>query len=114
MLALDVARVEAGLLLIEIDFNSSKKALVDEQRYSPYDMGLGRLVNLDKKRFIGQAALIEEQKHGPAREIVGLEIDCPQVETRYEEVGLPPSLAPISSRGAVPLFSQDGQIAKRA
>ena len=35
MLALDVARVEAGLLLIDVDFNSSKKALVDEQRYSP-------------------------------------------------------------------------------
>ena len=65
MLALDVSRVEAGLLLIEVDFNSSKKALVDEQRYSPYEMGLGRLVHLDKNRFVGQAALIEEQKRGP-------------------------------------------------
>ena len=54
MLALDVARVEAGLLLIEVDFNSSKKALVDEQRYSPFELGLGRLVNLDKNRFVGQ------------------------------------------------------------
>ena len=75
MLALDVSRVEAGLLLIEVDFNSSKKALVDEQRYSPFEMGLGRLVNLDKNRFVGQAALIAEQKRGHAREIVGLEID---------------------------------------
>src|SRR6185437_11557920 len=75
MLALDVARVEAGLLLIDVDFNSSKKALVDEQRYSPFEMGLGRLVHLDKNRFVGQAALIEEQKRGHAREIVGLEID---------------------------------------
>ncbi len=57
MLALDVSRVEAGLLLIDVDFNSSKKALVDEQRYSPFEMGLGRLVNLDKNRFVGQAAL---------------------------------------------------------
>ena len=81
MLALDVARVEAGLLLIDVDFNSSKKALVDEQRYSPFEMGLGRLVNLDKNRFVGQAALIEEQKRGHAREIVGLEIDWPQVES---------------------------------
>src|ERR1700741_4940543 len=54
MLALDVARVEAGLLLIDVDFNSSKKALVEDQMYSPYEMGLGRLVNLDKTRFVGQ------------------------------------------------------------
>src|SRR6266850_742204 len=48
MLALDVARIEAGLLLIDIDFNSSKKALVTAQKYSPFEMGLGRLVHLEK------------------------------------------------------------------
>ncbi|HLM24321.1 MAG TPA: aminomethyltransferase family protein, partial [Pyrinomonadaceae bacterium] len=98
MLALDVSRVEAGLLLIEVDFNSSKKALVDEQRYSPFEMGLARLVHLDKNRFVGQAALIEEQKRGPARAIVGLEIDWPQVESIYEEVGLPPAVSAMASR----------------
>src|SRR6476469_8081949 len=112
MLALDVSRVEAGLLLIDVDFNSSKKALVDEQRYSPYEMGLGRLVNLDKNRFVGQAALIAEQKRGHAREIVGLEIDWPQVEALYEEVGLPPSVSPMASRVAVPVFKEGMQIGK--
>jgi aminomethyltransferase len=112
MLALDVARVEAGLLLIDVDFNSSKKALVDEQRYSPYEMGLGRLVNLDKNRFVGQAALIEEQKHGHPREIVGLEIDWPQVESIYEKVGLPPAVSPIASRVAVPVFKEGMQVGK--
>src|SRR5438067_8483467 len=73
MLALDVARIEAGLLLIEVDFNSSKKALIDEQKYSPFEMGLGRLVNLDKNRFVGQQALIEEKKRRHAKQIVGLE-----------------------------------------
>src|SRR5215510_13069984 len=86
MLALDVARVEAGLLLIEVDFNSSKKALIDERRYSPFEMGLERLVNLDKNRFVGQAALIAEQQRGPVRDIVGLEIDWPQVESLYGAV----------------------------
>ena len=62
MLALDVARIEAGLLLIDIDFNSSKKALIDEQKYSPFEMGLSRLVNLDKNNFVGQQALIRESK----------------------------------------------------
>jgi aminomethyltransferase len=112
MLALDVSRVEAGLLLIEVDFNSSKKALIDEQRYSPYEMGLGRLVNLDKNRFVGQAALIAEQKRGHAREIVGLEIDWPQVESFYEAVGLPPAVSPIASRVAVPVFKEGIQVGK--
>jgi len=112
MLALDVSRVEAGLLLIDVDFNSSKKALVDEQKYSPFEMGLGRLVNLDKNRFVGQAALIAEQRRGPAREIVGLEIDWPQVEGLYEEVGLPPAVSPIASRVAVPVFKEGVQVGK--
>ena len=112
MLALDVARVEAGLLLIDIDFNSSKKALVEEQKYSPFEMGLGRLVHLDKNRFVGQQALMEEKKRGFAKEIVGLEIDWTEVEKIYEAVGLPPAVSPIASRVAVPVFSKDSQIGK--
>ena len=112
MLALDVARVEAGLLLIDVDFNSSKKALIDEQKYSPFEMGLGRLVHLDKNRFVGQAALVAEQKRGHAREIVGLEIDWPDVERLYEDVGLPPAVSPIASRVAVPVFKDGVQVGK--
>ena len=112
MLALDVARIEAGLLLIDIDFNSSKKALIEEQKYTPSEMGLGRLVHLDKNRFIGQAALAAEKKRGPAREIVGLEIDWPEVEVHYERVGLPPAVSPIASRVAVPVFKQGTQVGK--
>jgi aminomethyltransferase len=112
MLALDVARIEAGLLLIEVDFNSSKKALIDEQKYSPFEMGLGRLVHLDKNRFIGQSALLAEQKLGHAREIVGLEIDWPAVESLYENVGLPPAVSPIASRVAVPVFKDGTQVGK--
>jgi aminomethyltransferase len=112
MLALDVSRIEAGLLLIEVDFNSSKKALIEEQKYSPFEMGLGRLVHLDKNRFVGQAALIAEQKRGAAREIVGLEIDWPGVEALYENVGLPPSISPIASRVAVPVYKDGVQTGK--
>jgi aminomethyltransferase len=112
MLALDVARIEAGLLLIDVDFNSSKKALIDEQKYSPFEMGLSRLVNLDKNRFVGQAALIAEKKHGSAREIVGLEIDWTEVERLYENVGLPPAVSAIASRVAVPVFKDGTQVGK--
>ena len=112
MLALDVARIEAGLLLIDVDFNGSKKAIIEAQKYSPFEMGLGRLVNLDKGRFVGQAALIEEQKRGHAREIVGLEIDWTGVERVYDEVGLPPTVSPIASRVAVPVYKQGKQTGK--
>ncbi len=109
MLALDVARIEAGLLLIDVDFHSSKKALIEAQKYSPFEMGLGRLVNLDKGRFVGQAALRAEQKRGHAREIVGLEVDWPGVERLYEAAGLPPTISPIASRVAVPVYRNGAQ-----
>ena len=67
MLALDVARIEAGLLLIDIDFNSSKKALIEDQKYSPFEMGLGRLVHPDKNRFVGQRALREARPTSPGK-----------------------------------------------
>ena len=59
MLALDVARVEAGLLLIEVDYTSSKKALIPSQKYSPYELGFGKMVHLEKENFIGKVALLE-------------------------------------------------------
>jgi aminomethyltransferase len=112
MLALDVARIEAGLLLIEVDFLSSKKALIETQKYSPFEMGLGRLVQLDKAPFVGRHALREEQKRGPARHIVGLAIDWPQVEALYEQVGLPPQVPATASRTHVPVYKDGGQVGK--
>jgi len=112
MLALDVARIEAGLLLIDVDFNSSKKALIEDQKYSPYEMGLGRLVNLDKNNFIGQQALIRDSKRTPVKQLVGLEIDWNEVERHYEAVGLPPAVSPIASRVAIPVFRNGSQIGK--
>ena len=112
MLALDVARVEAGLLLIEVDFFSSKKAMIGAQAYSPYEMGLGRLVNLDKGRFIGQQALRGEQRQGHARQVAGLEIEWTEVERIYEQLGLPPTVGATASRLAVPVYRGGRQVGK--
>jgi aminomethyltransferase len=113
MLALDVARIEAGLLLIEVDFFSSRKAMIAPQKYSPYEMNLGRLVNLDKKtRFIGQHALRIEQSRGPARQIVGLAVDWNEVEKLYDEAGLAPAVAATASRVAVPVYRNGRQVGK--
>jgi aminomethyltransferase len=112
MLALDVARIEAGLLLIEVDFFSSKKAMIGQQSYSPYEMGLSRLVSLEKGRFIGQRALAEESKTGHGRQIAGLEIDWTAVERLYEKVGLPPTVGATASRVAVPVYKEGRQVGK--
>jgi aminomethyltransferase len=112
MLALDVARIEAGLLLIEVDYTSSKKAMIEQQKYSPFELGLGRLVHLDKERFVGRDALIQEQRHGHPRQIVGLEIDWPSVERIYEVIGLPPAMPATASRIAVPVYKSGTQIGK--
>jgi len=112
MLALDVARVEAGLLLIEVDFFSSKKALIAPQRYTPFEMGLGRLVSLDKGRFVGQQALRREHAEGPRRQIVGLQIDWPSVERIYDNAGLPPTVGATASRTPVPVYRGSKQVGK--
>jgi aminomethyltransferase len=112
MLALDVARIEAGLLLIDVDFFSSKKAMIEPQKYSPYEMGLGRLVNLKKARFIGQSALRRELERGHARQVVGLEVDWPEVEAIYEKLALAPSIGATASRVAVPVYHSGRQVGR--
>ncbi len=88
MLALDVARIEAGLLLIDVDFMSSRRAMIDAQRYSPFELGFARLVNLDKSSFVGQRALVAERERGHARELVGLEVDWPSLEAVFIALAL--------------------------
>ena len=115
MLALDVARIEAGLLLIEVDFFGSRKAMTAAQAYSPFELGMERLVSLDKLergRFIGQRALREEHARGPVRTIVGLEIDWNDVEKIYDAAGLPPAVAATASRLAVPVYRSGRQVGK--
>ena len=112
MLALDVARVEAGLLLIEVDFNSSKKALIESQKYTPYEMGLGRLVQLDTRPFVGRTPLAEEHRRGPARQIVGLDISWPAIEALYDDIGLAPQVSAAASRVAVPVYKVGRQVGR--
>jgi aminomethyltransferase len=112
MLALDVARVEAGLLLIDVDFFSSKKALIESQKYSPLEMGLGRLVQLDTRPFVGRAALIEERQRGPKQQIAGLEISWTAVEALYDRLGLAPQIPAAASRIAVPVYRGGRQVGR--
>jgi aminomethyltransferase len=112
MLALDVARIEAGLLLIDVDFFSCRRAVIPSQEYSPFEMGLGRLVQLDKAPFVGQSALRNESAAGAPRQIVGLEIDWQEVEALYDRLQLPPQVPATASRIAVPVYRDGTQVGK--
>jgi aminomethyltransferase len=112
MLALDVARVEAGLLLIDVDYTSSKKALIPSQKYSPYELGFGRMVHLEKENFIGKRALERDAKNGVPRQLAGLEVDWTDVERLYERFGLTPAAPARASRVAVPVYSGEKQVGK--
>ena len=112
MLALDVARVEAGLLLIEVDYTSSKKALIPSQKYSPYELGFAKMVHLEKENFVGKAELERDHKHGVPRQLVGLELDWTEVEARYDKFGLTPAAPSQASRVAVPVYLDEKQVGK--
>jgi aminomethyltransferase len=112
MLALDVTRIEAGLLLIDVDFFSARKALTASQIYSPFEMGLGRLVDFNKERFVGRDALAAEHTVAPTRRIVGLAVHWPAVEQLYDRVGLPPLAQATASRVAVPVYAGGRQVGR--
>jgi aminomethyltransferase len=112
LLALDMVRIEAGLILLDVDYVGAKKALTDSQRYSPYEIGLGRLVSLSKAPFVGQAALRREAAAGPARQLVGLSVDWDDLERLHDEAGLAPQLPAPASRLSVPLWDGERQVGK--
>lgn len=110
ILALDVARVEAGLLLIEVDYQSARHALIEAQKSSPFELGLGWTVSFDKGNFVGRKALLAEKARGPAWQFVGLEVEWKGLERLYTEVGLPPQLPAITVRASLPVSSVGQQV----
>ena len=112
MLALDVARIEAGLILADVDYISSKKALIPSQKYSPAELGLAKLVHYEKENFIGREALLAEKKAGPKRLLVGLEIDWDEVQALFDRIGLAPQTPATASRLHVPVYRGREQVGK--
>ena len=110
MLALDVARLEAGFILLEIDYVGAERALIPSQKYSPFEIGLGWTVDLKKDHFVGCRPLRLASQHGPARRIVGLEIDLQDYEYLYQQIGLPPPIPTTAWRGGVPVYKNGQQV----
>jgi aminomethyltransferase len=105
MLALDVVRLEAGFVLLEVDYTSARHALNPEQNYSPFELAMDRLVDLDKGPFVGQIALRREvARGGPARRLVGVRLEWDGIEALYSAQDLPPAISPVVDRAPVPVF----------
>jgi len=110
MLALDVARLEAGFILLEVDYTGAEKAMIAAQRYSPFEIGLGWTVDMKKEHFVGRPALKKiTNQHWP-RQIVGLEIGLADYEYLFRQVGLPPQIPLTAWRGGVPIYKEDRHI----
>jgi aminomethyltransferase len=110
MLALDVARIEAGLMLLDVDYVSARKALIDRQTSSPYELDLAWTVDLKKDHFVGRAALAREAEREPEWQFVGVEVDWDALETLYGAAGLAPQLPHTAWRMSVPIYAEDEQI----
>ena len=93
ILALDMARVEAGLFMLDVDYTSAGHAWIELQKSSPFELGLDWTVALDKPGyFVGRQALEQEKREGSEWKMVGIEIDWVGMEKLYAEVGLPPQV----------------------
>lgn len=110
MVAMDVARVEAALLLADVDYVSCHKAVTEARKSSPLEAGLEWTVKLEKENFIGRKALLAEKKRGPQWKFVGLEVHWEALEKMFGKFDLPVRVAGRASRVAVPIYKYGRQI----
>jgi aminomethyltransferase len=108
--ALDVARIEAGLVMLDVDYHSSHRALIEAQKSTPYELSLDWTVQLDKPAFNGKRALQAEKARGPAWRFVGIEVDWDSFESLYTAVDLAPAIPTIAWRASVPIYRGGEQI----
>jgi glycine cleavage system T protein (aminomethyltransferase) len=110
MLALDIARIEAGLMLIDVDYVPARKALIASQTSSPFELDLAWTVQLGKADFVGKRPLAMEASRSPQWKFVGVHIDWEALERLYDEAGLAPQLPHTAWRTSVPLYADGKQI----
>lgn len=108
--ALDVARIEAGFILLGVDYMPAHSALVDTQTSSPFELGLDWAVSARKGPYVGRAALEAERAAGPAWRFVGVEVDWESLEALYARFGLRPELPMTAWRASIPLYARGKQV----
>jgi aminomethyltransferase len=111
--ALDVCRVEAGFIMMGVDYTGAFDAVIPSQTSTPYELGLGWTVNLDDRApFIGQEALRKEKERGSAWSLIGLEISWEHLERLYDRYELPPALSSSAWRDAIPVYRGGRQVGR--
>jgi aminomethyltransferase len=112
--AMDVARVEAGLILIEAEYTSARHAVAPEQQYSPFELNFDALVDFAKASdFNGRRPLLDERKAGgPQRRLVGLHLDWAGIEGMYAKHGLAPAISPFVLRDPIPVYKEGKQVGR--
>ena len=115
ILAMDMARVEAGLFMIEVDYTSTSHAWIELQKSSPFELGLDWTVALDKPGyFVGRRALERDaelaRRKGSAWKMMGLEVEWEGMEQLFKNVGLPPQIPGMAVRGSLPIFVGNVQV----
>jgi aminomethyltransferase len=108
--ALDHTRIEAGFIMLGVDYFSAPKVILESRKSTPYELGLGWTVNLDREPFVGQKALQREKAEGSKWAFVGLELSWEELEALYDDYGLPPSLPAEASREPLPVYIGDSQV----
>ncbi len=110
--ALDVARIEAGFLLLGIDYYSAPKVVLESRQSTPDELGLAWMVDLDRGPFVGRDAIAAERRRPPAWRFVGLEVAWEALEALYESYGLPPALPATARRDGLPIYRGARQVGK--
>jgi aminomethyltransferase len=110
LLAMDVARIEAGLLLIDVDYVSARRAMIEPQKSSPFELNLGWTVAREKGPFVGRGALEAERERGSSWALRGLVVDWDSLEALFTEVGLPPQLPTTAWRTSTPVYGNGKQV----
>ena len=108
--ALDIARIEAGLVMLDVDYHSAHRAIIEAQKSSPFELSLDWTVQLDREMFNGKRALAREKAAGPAWRFVGIEVDWDSLEALYATVNLTPALPSVAWRASTPIYRGGQQI----
>jgi aminomethyltransferase len=108
--ALDLARIEAGLIMLDVDYYSAHHALIEDQKSSPLEINLAWTVSADKGPYNGRRAIRDETARGSAWSFVGIDVDWTSLEHAYAERGLPPQLPTVAWRGSAPIHRNGRQI----
>lgn len=108
--ALDVSRIEAGLIMLDIDYTPANKAMTDGQTSTPLELGLNWAISWKKGNFVGRKALAAEKEHGSSLTLMGLEIDHKEYERQHHELGLTVPYPFLAWRAVIPLYADGTQV----